>query len=308
MRTLSISITEALAGRKVKNILRRQFRMPEGLIARVKLREEGITLNGLRCRTVDTVREGDVLAVQVGDEPCDSGIIPADVPLRVLWEDEDCAVIDKAAGMACHGSMERGEPTLAAALAHRWGMDTAFHPVSRLDRGTSGLLCVARSGYAHSLFREELHTEDYRREYLLVCSPPPAENSGIIELPIGRDPDSAIKRRIAPDGAFARTEFWVLGVSGDRALVRARLRTGRTHQIRLHFAALGSPLVGDWLYGEASAEIARPALHSAFLAMTQPVSGERIVLRSALPEDMSALGEGFAEAAEQAFSDNGEAL
>ena len=301
MRTLSLTITADMAGRRVKSILRRELRMPEGLIARVKLRPEGFTINGVRCRTVDIVREGDVLRAQVGDEAQNGGAEPMDVPLHILYEDEDCAVISKPAGMACHGSTERGEATLASALTHRWGSEVAFHPVSRLDRGTSGLICVARSGYAHSLFREQLHTENYRREYLLICSLPPAEASGVIELPIARVADSAIKRCVSPDGSPARTEYEVLAVHESLALVRARLYTGRTHQIRVHFAAMGCPLVGDWLYGAASAEISRPALHSAFLSMVQPVTGEKIILRAPLPEDMSALAPGFAEAAEKAF-------
>ncbi len=301
MRTLSLTVSADMAGRKVKSILRRQFRMPEGLIARVKLRPEGIMLNGERCRTVDTLQEGDVLSVQVGDVRAETGIIPADVPLNMIYEDEDCAVIDKAAGMACHGSQQRGEATLAAALAHRWGTDCAFHPVSRLDKGTSGLICIARSGYAHSLFREALHTEDYRREYLLVCSPPPKESRGSIVLPIEREPLCPTKRRVSPSGAPAKTEYEVLHTAGQFALVRARLHTGRTHQIRVHFSSIGCPLVGDWLYGEASEAISRPALHSAYLSMLQPVTGERLVLRSPLPGDMAALGEGFAGAAEKAF-------
>ena len=301
MRTLSITVSAEMAGRKVKSLLRREMRMPEGLIARVKLREDGITLNGQRCRTVDTVREGDILAAQVGDEPRETGICPVDFPLSVLYEDDDCIVIDKPAGMACHGAGEKGDCTLAAALAHRYGSDCAYHPVSRLDKGTSGITCAARSGYAHSLFRLILHTESYRREYLLVCSPPPAEVAGRIELPIARAGEGGIKRCIDPGGSPALTEYEVLRVENGLALVRARLHTGRTHQIRVHFAAIGCPLVGDWLYGESSKEIGRPALHSAFLSMTQPVTGEKIVLRSPLPEDMAALAPGFAQAAVRAF-------
>lgn len=301
MRTLHVQITADMAGRKVKSILRRELRMPEGMIARVKLRDGGFIINGQPCRTVDTVREGDVLSAQVGDEPRESGITPVACPLDIVYSDPDCMVINKSAGMACHGSTEKGEATLAAALANLRGSDTLFHPVSRLDKGTSGLVCVALSGYAHNLFRECLHTEAYQREYLLVCSPPPREAKGTIDLPIGREAEG-IKRCICPDGSPSVTEYEVLAVENNRALVKARLHTGRTHQIRLHFSAIGCPLVGDWLYGEASEEISRPALHSAYLCMRQPVTGERLEFFSPLPEDMAALGESFAQVAEAAFN------
>lgn len=302
MRSLSITVSAEMAGRKVKSILHRELRMPDGLIARVKLRPGGFMLNGMPCRTVDKVREGDVLQAQVGDEPSDAGISPVDFPLDIVYEDEDCAVINKPAGMACHGASEKGDCTLAAALAHRWGPELPFHPVSRLDKGTSGLICVARSGYAHTLFTEALHSEGYRREYLLVCSPPPDKHSGIIDLPIERCPESPIKRRVSPTGAAAKTEYEVLASEGGLALVRARLHTGRTHQIRVHFAAMGCPLVGDWLYGKPSDAISRPALHSAFLAMLQPITGEKLTFTSPLPEDIAALAPGFAKAAEKAFT------
>lgn len=301
MRTLSITISADMAGRKVKSILRREMRMADGHIARVKLRETGIMLNGSRCRTVDTVREGDILRVEVGDEPAETGIKAIARPLDVLYEDDDCIVIDKATGMACHGEGADGGCTVAAALAHRWGTDKAFHPVSRLDKGTSGIMCAAKSGYAHTLFRSALHTDDYRREYLLVCSPPPTESKGQIALPIARESEGSTRRCVSPNGSPALTEYEVLAVEDGLALVRARLHTGRTHQIRVHFAAIGSPLVGDWLYGEASDSISRPALHSAYLSMLQPVTGERIVLSSPLPEDIASLGNSFAEKAETAF-------
>ncbi len=301
MRTLSISVSAEMSGRKVKSILRRELRMPEGFISRLKLRENGITLNGRPCRTIDRVHEGDLLCAQVGDERTETGINPVDFPLNIVYEDEDCAVINKPAGMACHGSTERGDCTLAAALAHRWGSDLPFHPVNRLDRGTSGLCCVARSSYAHTLLREALHTDSFRREYLLVCSPPPPESRGRIELPIARESEGGIKRCISPDGAYALTEYELLVEENGLALVKARLHTGRTHQIRLHFAAIGCPLVGDWLYGKESDKISRPALHSAFLSMTQPVTGEKIILRAPLPEDMTALSPGFAAAADKTF-------
>lgn len=289
MRTLTLTITQAMAGRRVKSILRRELSMAEGLIARVKLRPEGITLNSLRCRTVDIVKPGDILRVQVGDEPAESPFAPMNLPLNIVFEDEDILIVDKAPGMACHGKSDRGEPTLGNALAFYLGQSAAFHPINRLDKGTGGLMAVAKSGYVHDLMRRKLHTDALRREYLLVCSPPPKAESGLIDLPIARDESSPIKRCISPEGAAAQTEYEVLEIHGGLALCRAKLHTGRTHQIRLHFSAIGCPLVGDWLYGCESPLISRPALHSALLELVHPVSGRTLCFESPLPEDMSAL-------------------
>ena len=290
MRTLSLLVTEELAGRKVKNLLQYRMHIPAHMIARIKLRETGICLNGVRCRTTDPVRVGDLLTAEVGDVPAETGIVPIPAPeLRIAYEDEDLLVLDKPAGMATHGRALRGDATAANALAAWWGTDKAFHPVTRLDRGTSGLLVVAKSGYVHELLRKRLHTDDFRREYLAVaCGQLPAEQ-GLIELPVKKDESAKNRFCAAPDGLVARTGYTVLERRETGCLVRVRLYTGRTHQIRVHFAALGCPLAGDGVYGEASGEIGRPALHSAFLHLIQPVTGATVDLNSAMPEDMEAV-------------------
>lgn len=276
-------------GRRVKSLLSRELSMSSSLISRVKLRPRGIMLNGLRCRTVDIVHSGDVLCVQVGDDVRQSPFVPVPCPLSIVYEDEDILILDKAAGMACHGEGLSGEPSLGSALAAYWGCDTAFHPVNRLDKGTSGLMAVAKSGYAHELMRRALHSDALRREYLLICSPPPRNPSGLIDLPIARADADSPRRCISPSGSPAKTEYELLSVCGDAALARARLFTGRTHQIRVHFSAIGSPLLGDGLYGSASALISRPALHSAHLELVHPVNGRALCFDSPLPADMSAI-------------------
>jgi RluA family pseudouridine synthase len=285
---LSLTVPETLAGRRVKNLLQTQFRIPAGMIARLKLRETGIRLNGARCRTTDTVRAGDVLTAEVGDLPAETGVVPIPVPLAHLYEDEDLLVLDKPAGMATHGRAERGDATVAAALAADWGTDRAFHPVTRLDRGTSGLLVVAKSGYAHERLRRILHTDAFRRDYLAITEGVPPAQRGSVTLPLKKDETAKNRWRTAPDGVAACTDYEVLAAAGGRGLLRLTLRTGRTHQIRVHLAAIGCPLVGDRVYGTA-AGLDRPALHSAFLHLVQPVTGAVIDLTCPLPADMAAL-------------------
>lgn len=289
MRTLSYTVPPEEDGRKVKSILQHRLRIPPSMIARIKLRETGILINGARCRTTDTVRAGDTVRAEVGDLPCETGISLIPFPLPILYEDEDLLVVDKPAGMATHGKALRGDATVAAALAALYGTDRPFHPVTRLDRGTSGLLVAAKSGYAHERLRQLLHTQDFTREYLAICCAVPPERCGSITLPIKKDETAKNRFRTAPDGLPARTDYTVLETRGTLALLRLRLYTGRTHQIRVHLAALGCPVFGDSVYGEGSSALDRPALHSAFLHLKQPITGAEIDLESPLPEDMEQL-------------------
>ena len=178
---------------------------------------------------------------------------------------------------------------MAGAVAHYLGCDT-FHPVNRLDRGVTGVMAVAKNGYMHQRCMAILHTDDFRREYRGICDGVPQPPAGTIDLPISRQPGSLLKRSIDPDGLPSRTEYEVLSVSHGRALLRLRPITGRTHQLRLHMAAIGHPLTGDWLYGtEDRALIARPALHSYHLRMLHPVTGAVLDVTAPLPEDLQRL-------------------
>ncbi len=284
-RVLTLTVRPEWEGRTVKSLLKTQLGMTEGLIARVKLRETGILRNGQRCRTADRVSAGDVLAAEVGDGPeAKNAAEPVAVPLRFVYEDGDLAVIDKEPGMVVHGAAG-GPPTVANALAAARGPEQPFHPVHRLDRGTSGLLVIAKSAFVQERLRRALHTEDFVREYLALVSGTVEPERGTVELPIGRDPDHPTRRRIDPEGQNARTEYAAEGAFPGGTLLRLRPLTGRTHQLRVHMAAIGHPLLGDRLYG-GGGEPGRPALHAAKISLRHPVTGERLELVSPLPEDL----------------------
>ena len=168
--------------------------------------------------------------------------------------------------------------------------ESGFHPVHRLDKGTSGLLVAAKHPHAQEKLKNQLHTGDFRRVYLAVCDGIPPEPAGMIDAPIGPAEGSLTAREVRPDGKPARTHYKVVRTWGSRALVELELETGRTHQIRVHMAHIGCPLTGDFLYGaEDKALIGRPALHSARLELTHPVTGERLAFSVPLPADMAAL-------------------
>lgn len=286
VRTITFTIDENWNGSTVKHLLRARLHMAEGQIARIKLREKGLLRNGERVFTNAVLHTGDVLCVEIGDENAVNTAAPIAAPLVFAYEDEDIAVLNKSADMAVHGSTGGRGCTVANALAALWGAETAFHPVSRLDRGTSGLMVIAKSAYVHDLLRRSLHTDAFRREYLALVQGEFPEDSGFVELPLGRDMSAPTKRAVLPEGKPSRTEYTVLERFPTGALLRIRPLTGRTHQIRVHMAAIGHPLFGDALYGTAGDTLSRPALHSAYLSLRQPVTGKTLEITAPLPDDL----------------------
>ena len=291
MRLLTTTVTPAEDGVQLKHLLRSKWHISSSLLKSLKWRQGAILLNGAPATVAAVLRAGDTVTVDVSDDaPLSRHIVPVDVPLDILYEDEDLLILNKGAGMAVHSAALTEETvTVAGAVAHH--LDGApFHPVNRLDRGVTGVMVVAKSGYIHHRCMAILHTDDFRREYRGICQGTLDPAAGIIDRPIGRDPDSVLKRRVDPSGLPARTEYTVLQSRGDRSLLQLRPLTGRTHQLRLHCAAAGHPLLGDWLYGtEDKALIPRPALHSYELWLRHPLSGAALHVVAPRPEDMRRL-------------------
>lgn len=279
-------------GATVRHILRARLHFSAHAISRLVRVPDGILVNGQPVHTPFVLQTGDRLDVQTADHRPPSAVItPGPWPLPVLWEDEHMLVVNKPAGMTAHASNFLPDtPTVAGALAWTRGAEFIFHPVSRLDKGTTGLMVIAKSGYIHDLLRRSLHTPDFRREYRAVCVGRPVPDKGTIDAPIGRDMRSAVARMVRPDGSPAVSHYQVLKTQGAFSLLRLRPETGRTHQLRVHMASIGCPLVGDWLYGvENLTLISRPALHSAALALVHPVTRELISVSAPIPDDMQRL-------------------
>ena len=292
LETITKTITAAEDGSTVRHILKAGLHFSTHAVARLTRAENGILVNGRHARTVDILHAGDVLQVETGDHrPPKVLPTPGDWPLPIVWEDGHLLVVDKPAGMTAHASNFLPDtPTVAGALAWQRGTDFIFHSVNRLDKGTTGLMVVAKSGYVHDRLRRALHTEGFYREYRAVCLGCPQPLQGTIDAPIGRDETSAVARKIRPDGQSAISHYEVLAPGEALSLVKLVPETGRTHQLRLHMASIGHPLAGDWLYGsEDPALIPRPALHAYALRLIHPVTGEVLSLTAPLPADMRRL-------------------
>ena len=279
-------------GATVRHILRAKLHFSSHAVSRLAHGGACMFVNGAAVHTPHVLRAGDVLAVETEDRrPPKTAVTPGNWPLPVLWEDEHLLLVDKPAGMTAHASNFLPDtPTVAGALAWSRGTDFIFHPVNRLDKGTTGLMAIAKSGYVHDLLRRQLHTERFRREYRAVCLGCPLPERGTVDAPIGRDEASAVARRVRADGAPAASHYEVLARGKGLSLLALRPETGRTHQLRVHMAFLGCPLAGDWLYGAEDPElIPRPALHSRRVTLDHPITGERVEVSAPLPEDMQAL-------------------
>ena len=216
---------------------------------------------------------------------------PWDIPLTIPYVDDDLLVVDKPAGMTAHASNFLPDtPTVAGALAYQRGADFIFHVVNRLDKGTTGLMAVAKSGYIHDRLRRTLHTDGFYREYRAVCVGCPKPPAGTIDAPISRDETSAVRRMVRSDGQRAVSHYEVLSKRDGLSFVKLRPETGRTHQLRVHMAHIGCPLAGDWLYGTEDPDlIPRPALHAYALALTHPVTGTHLYFTAPIPADMEKL-------------------
>ena len=279
-------------GATVRHILRAKLHFSSHAISRLTRVENGILVNGRHARTTFLLHAGDILQVDSGDHRVPKvEVVPGNWPLPVVYEDGHLLVVNKPAGMTAHASNFLPDtPTVAGALAWERGTDFVFHSVNRLDKGTTGLMVVAKSGYIHDRLRRALHSRHFYREYRAVCVGCPDPLRGTIDAPIGRDEASVIARTVRPDGQEAVSHYEVLSQKEGLSLLRLIPETGRTHQLRVHMAHIGCPLAGDWLYGTEDKDlIPRPALHSCALTLTHPVTGEELHLTAPLPEDMNKL-------------------
>ena len=292
-RRLTLTVEPAWDGERVDTLLRRELGLSGTAIKQVKWLEDGILLDGVRTITGARAAAGQVLSVRLDGAGRGTGIPPTPGGVAVVYEDGDLLVVDKAAGVRVHPGPGNSRDTLCNHIAWYYqerGEEAGIHPVHRLDRGTTGLLVVAKHPYAQEKLKGMMHTQGFRRRYLAVCDGVPQPRQGRVEAPIGRVEGSRIMHQVDRQGQYAATRYRVAGTAGGRALVELELETGRTHQIRVHMAHLGCPLTGDFLYGvEDTGLIARPALHASEFWLTQPVTGEKLHLTSPLPADMAAL-------------------
>jgi len=290
LRRLELLVEESMASRRVDSLLRNELGLSGSAVKRAKTVPDGLTLDGRIVHTDERVAKGQILSVAVGDMMHSDGPVPKEGPLKIVYEDEDILVLNKDAGVAVHPGPGHYDDTIGNFVMDYYqksGLAAGFHPVNRLDRGTSGLMVLSKHGYGQERLKAQLHTNKFLRTYLAICDGMPEPPSGVVDAPIGRADGEVLRREVRPDGAPAVTHYETLSATRGRSLVRLVLETGRTHQIRVHMACLGCPLTGDFLYGKEDKDlIGRAALHSAHVELTHPVTGRRLAFDAPLPPDI----------------------
>ncbi|WP_287486742.1 RluA family pseudouridine synthase [Blautia sp.] len=261
-----------------------------------------VRLNGEEALFYFPLKNGDLLEISLEEEHPSENIVPVDLPIHIIYEDEDLMVIDKPADMPVHPSIGNYENTLANAAAwyfHRQDIPFVFRCINRLDRDTTGLLILAKHMLSGAILSDQMKKRAIHRTYLAITEGK-TDHAGTIDSPIGRTDQSLILRQVDHEnGDSACTHYlqkcWhpktfypeTLPVPQDGlSLVQLQLETGRTHQIRVHMTSIGHPLIGDTLYNPETALMNRQALHSYRLAFTHPVTGVSLEFTSPLPEDM----------------------
>ena len=294
MRTLTYTITAADEKRPVSRIVRSRLHLSYHLLAQLKLKN-AIALDGEPVHANHVVHAGQLLSVRLEEvRMSEASAPPEDAPDGIIYIDEDLFIVDKVAPLPCQSTDRQRSGTLENRLAHRFRDDPngyVFRPVNRLDKGTSGLMSVARHPHAQMLLGQQLHSDRFVREYLAIAEGMLPSEAGVIDAPIGKSDGATVRREVRDDGKSARTHYRVLArTANGLSLVQLRLESGRTHQIRVHLAYVDCPVYGDFLYGEERDELrGRFALHSHRIELDHPISGERLYFESPLPDPLRAL-------------------
>ncbi|WP_018659452.1 RluA family pseudouridine synthase [Allofustis seminis] len=260
------------------------------IIGRVKFHGGSFYVNGRKVHTREILEVGDEVKMQLPIEEANEYLYTSPLPISIVFENEHYLIVDKPAGLVTTPSSRYRGDTVAARvknyLIKKDAPHQIVHTVTRLDRYTSGAVLIAKNMFVHSMLARLLEQNILTREYIAVVKGHLQKKEGTIDAPIGRLDRSIIERVVCENGQPARTSYRVLKELDDISIVAARLHTGRTHQIRVHFKALGHPIVGDDLYDETSPFISRQALHCYYLAFLDPFTSKNFEQITPLPEDM----------------------
>mgnify|MGYP004514656141 CR=1 FL=1 len=280
LRTVTLSVFPGEDGKTVGQTIEGRLSISSRLLAELK-RKNGILKNGVPVTVREGVSAGDTVSICLFEEAPSERIVPEDIPLTVLYEDEDILAVSKPKNMPIHPSLHHYTGTLGNAVLYRYRDEPfVFRPITRLDIDTTGIVLIARNRLSAQILSEQMQKGEIRKTYFALLSKTPPQKEGLIDAPIGRSGESIIKREVRPDGKAAVTAYSIRRENPDGTCVaEVRPLTGRTHQIRVHMAHIGCPLLYDYLYGT---EVAGETLylHCGRLSFTHPLTGKVLTIKS----------------------------
>lgn len=277
----------------VKEVLKAEFSMSGRLLLKLKNLNK-IYLNGNVTSVNHPVLENDLIECYLDYEEDNSNIVPTEMPLNIIYEDEAYIVVNKPAGIPVHPSMDHYTDSLSNGIAfyfNQIGLKKKIRPVNRLDKDTSGIVIFAKNEYIQECLVRQMKSKEFIKRYIAVVNGNLDNLEGTINAPIARKEGSIIERCVSETGDIAITHYKVLKRKTDFDIVECILETGRTHQIRVHFAYLGHSLLSDTLYGTSSSLINRQALHAYEVEFTHPLSKKKVKYIATVPEDLNKLME-----------------
>lgn len=275
----------------VKEVLKARFSMSDRLLLKLKKLDK-IYLNGNVTSANHSVLENDLIECYLDYEEDNSNIVPTEMSLNIIYEDEAYIVVNKPAGIPVHPSMDHYTDSLSNGIAfyfNQIGLKKKIRPVNRLDKDTSGIVIFAKNEYIQECLVRQMKSKEFIKKYIAVVDGNLDNLEGTINAPIARKEGSIIERCVSATGDIAITHYKVLKREPDFDIVECILGTGRTHQIRVHFAYLGHSLLGDTLYGTSSNLINRQALHAYEVEFIHPLSKKKVKYIATVPEDLNKL-------------------
>lgn len=273
----------------IKEVLKMEFSISDRLLLKLKKMQK-ITLNNEIVYVHHNIKFGDIIECDLNYEEDNSNIVPTCIDLSIIYEDDCYLVIDKPAGIPVHPSCDHFTDSLSNGVRYYFdqiGLKKKIRPVNRLDKDTTGLVIFAKNEYIQECLIKQMKSKEFVKKYIAIVQGHLTSKEGVIDSPIARKTGSIIERCVDKNGEIAITHYKVISSKGLNDIIQCTLETGRTHQIRVHLAYIGHPLLSDTLYGTSSPYIARQALHCFYMSFIHPVTKQKVIYEAKIPKDMT---------------------